>query len=110
MVYGDFKYLLRRTASDKVLHDKAFNTFKNPKYDGYQRDLASNIYKFFDKKTISGGAVKIKIVQIEELAKEPHKPIIRKFEKQKVHSSFIDIIWCADLADLQLLSKFNKGF
>ena len=49
MAYGDFKYLKRRTASDKVLRDKAFNVAKNPKYDGYQRGLASMIYKFLTK-------------------------------------------------------------
>ena len=42
-VYGDFKDLIRRTASDKILHDKAFNIVKNPKYDGYQRGLASMV-------------------------------------------------------------------
>ena len=47
MAYGDFKYLLRRTASAKVLCDKTFNIPKNPKYDGYQRGLASIVYKFF---------------------------------------------------------------
>ena len=53
MAYGDFKDLARRTASDKVLRDKAFNIAKNPKYDGYQRGLASMVYKFFDKKSAS---------------------------------------------------------
>ena len=43
MAYGDFKDLARRTASDKVLRDKAFNIAKNPKYDGYQRRLASMV-------------------------------------------------------------------
>ena len=51
MAYGHFKDLARRTASDKILRDKAFNIAKNPKYDGYQRGLASMVYKFFDKKT-----------------------------------------------------------
>ena len=51
IVYGDFKDLKRRTFSDKVLRDKAFNIAKNPKYDGYQRGLASMVYKFFDKKS-----------------------------------------------------------
>ena len=51
MAYADFKNLARRIASDKVLRDKAFNIAKNPKYDGYQRGLASMVYKFFDKKT-----------------------------------------------------------
>ena len=110
MVYGDFKDLTRRTASDKVLlRDKAFNIGKNPKYDGYQGGLASMVYKFFDKKA-SGSAVNKEIIQNEELAEQLQKPIIRKIEKRKVHSSFIDNIWGADLADLQLISKFNKGF
>ena len=52
MAYGDFKDLARRRASDKVLRDKAFNIAKNPKYDGYQRGLASMVYKFFDKKSL----------------------------------------------------------
>ena len=47
MAYGDFKDLKRRTFSDKVLRDKAFNIAKNPKYDGYQRWLASMVYKCF---------------------------------------------------------------
>ena len=55
MAYGDFKDLARRTTSDKVLRDKAFNIAKNPKYDGYQRGLASMVYKFFDKKSKGGG-------------------------------------------------------
>ena len=51
MAYRDFKDLARRTASDKILKDKAFNIAKHSKYDGYQRGLASMIYKFFDKKS-----------------------------------------------------------
>ena len=49
MAYGDFEDLNRRIAADKVLRDKAFNITKNPKYDGYQRGLASMFYKCFDK-------------------------------------------------------------
>ena len=50
MAYADFKDLTRNTASNKILHDKAFNIAKNPKYDGYQRGLTSMVYKYFDKK------------------------------------------------------------
>ena len=85
MAYGDIKDLKKRTAADKVLRDKAFNIAKNPKYDGYQRGLASMAYKFFHKKTKGSGvtlanksAVKF-IPQNEQLAEELHKPIIRKF-------------------------------
>ena len=55
MVYGDFKDLTKRTATDKNLRDKAFNIAKSPKYDGYQRGLASMVYKFFIKKTKGSG-------------------------------------------------------
>ena len=66
MVYGDFKYIARRTASDKVLRNKAFNIAKDPKCDEYQRGVASMVYKFFDKKSallpdksVSGSGVNI---------------------------------------------------
>ena len=55
MAYGKAKDLVRRTQSDKVLRDKAFNIASDPKYDGYQRGLASMLYKFFDKKSSGGG-------------------------------------------------------
>ena len=55
MAYGDFEDFAKRTASDKVLKDKAFNIAKNLKYGGYQRGLASMVYKFFDKKSKGGG-------------------------------------------------------
>ena len=60
MAYGDFKYLARKRASDKFLRDKAFNIAKNPKYYGYQRGLASMVYKFFDKNS-KGGVVNITV-------------------------------------------------
>ena len=91
MAYGDFKDLPRRTASDKVLHDKEFNIAINPTYDEYQHELSSTVYKFFHKK--SGGAIKNKIMKNKESAEELCKPIIRKFKKRKVHSSFINNIW-----------------
>ena len=86
MAYGDFKDLKRRTASNKILADKAFNIAKNPKYDGYQRGLASMVYKFFDEKqasltdkSASDSGVNLPLDFNEQLAKELHKPIIRKF-------------------------------
>ena len=105
---GDFKDLAKRTAVDKVLRDEAFNIAKDSKYDGYQRGLASMVYKFFDKKT-AGRGIKF-MLQNEQLAEELHKPIIRKFKKRKVYLTFEDNIWGADLADMQVISKFNKGF
>ena len=55
MAYEDFKDSAKRTAADKVLRDKAFSIGKDTKYDGYQRGLASMVYKFFDKKTTGSG-------------------------------------------------------
>ena len=108
MAYGDFKDLTKRTIADKFLRDKAFKIASDQKYDGYQRGLASMVYMFFDKKS-SGGIIADNKENIQ-LADEPHQPIIRKFKKRKVYSSFKDNIWGADLDDMQLLSKFNKGF
>ena len=62
------------------------------------------VYKFFDKKSIGSGIASSSI-----LADERHKPIIRKFNKRKVYSQFKDNIWGVDLADMQSLSKKNKG-
>ena len=56
MAYGKSKDLIGRTQSDKVLIDKTFKIASDPKYDGYQRGLASMVYTFFDKKC-SGSAV-----------------------------------------------------
>ena len=89
MAYGDFKDLNRKTFADKLLRDKASNIVKDPKYDGYQRGLASTVYKFFDKKT---SGIAIKNTPNKELAEELPKPVIRKFNKRKVHSPFIDNI------------------
>ena len=78
MAYGDFKDLKKRTFSDKVLRDKAFNIAKNLKYDGYQRGFASMIYKFFDKKS-KGSGVNIEVNHNEQLVEELQKPFIRNF-------------------------------
>ena len=93
MAYGEFKDLARRTVSDKVLRDKAFNIVKCPKYDGYQRGLASMVCKFFYKNSKGGGVNthandKIKQNQrplnsaTHQLAEELHKPIIRNLKKE----------------------------
>ena len=84
------------------MRDKALNITKNPNYDGYQRGIACVVYKFFDRK-VSGSGVKNDNISNKELAEELHKPIIKKFKKRKVESSFIDNIWGADLADTQLI-------
>ena len=66
-------------------------------------------YKFFDKKS-EGSGVNTKLApQNQQLAEELHKPIIKKLKKRKIHAAFKDNIWGADLADMQLLSRYNKG-
>ena len=101
--YSDSKDLTKRTVADKILKNKAFDIAKDSKYDGYQRGLASMVYKFFDskvaspdKKSVGSGAkhVNTKVApQNEQLADELHKPIIRKFKNRKVYSAFKDNIW-----------------
>ena len=80
--YSDSKALAKRTISDKILKGKACEIAINPKYDGYQRTLASMVYRFFDKKTASGASVN------EELGQELHKPVIKKFKTRKVYARF----------------------
>ena len=110
--YADHKDLINRTEADKVLRDRAYDIASNPKYDGYQRSLASMVYKFFDKKSTGSGFKKLKNTTKPSssiLADERHKPIIKKFDKRKVYSQFKDNIWGVDLADVQSLSRKNKG-
>ena len=106
--YADHKDLINRTRSDKVLRDKAYDIASNPEYDGYQRGLASMVYKFFDSKSVGSGINKEKSRPLI-LADELNKPVIRKFKKRKVYSQFKDNIWGVDLADMQSLSRTNKG-
>ena len=88
--YADHKDLINKTKSDKVLRDKAYNIASNPEYDGYQRGLASMVYKFFDKKStaepssverVGSGFVKD---SSSILADELDKPVIKKINKRKV--------------------------
>ena len=132
--YAKYKDVEKRLKSDQKLRNSAYDIASNPKYDGYQRALASMVYKFFDskvapldKKTMSGkGNVKhtakhtAKPSSLERsslertkevnkiLAEELHKPVIKKFNKRKAYSQFRDNIWGVDLADMQSLSKKNK--
>ena len=111
--YADHKDFLNRTEADKILRDKAYDIASNPKCDCYQRGLASMVYKFFDKKSTAepsslehtGSGIASSSILTDEL----HKPIIRKFHKRKVYSQFKDNIWGVDLADMQSLSRKNKG-
>ena len=106
MAYGKYRDLTKRTQPDKVLRDNAFEIVSNPKYDGYQRVLGSMVFKYFNKKAAGSG---IKSMSNQQLANELHKPIIRKFKRRRPYFPFRDKIWGIDLADMQLISKSNKG-
>ena len=80
MAKGDIKDLGRRTASDKILTDKTFNIAKNPKYDGYQRGLASMVYNFFDKKSTGSGVNTHENNERPlDLAEDLRETIVRKY-------------------------------
>ena len=107
MAYNKYKDLEKRTQSDRVLKNKAFKIASDPRYNGCERGLASMLYKFFDIKS-KGAGISIELHSNEQLANELHKPIIKKFKKRKVYSSYKDSICGVDLADIQLISKYNK--
>ena len=104
--YNKYKNSLNRKQSDIFLKNKALKIATDSKVNGYQKALASMVYKFFNKITKGLG---VNFVKNSQLAEELHKPIIKNFEIRKVYSSFKDNIWGVDLADMQLISKFNKG-
>ena len=95
MGYGKLKELTKKTQSDKVLRNKAFKIASDPKYDGYQRGLASMVYTFFDKTSVSLNKSSGSGVVNEpnyKLASELHKQINRNSKKRKVYSPFRDNI------------------
>ena len=100
--YAKYKVRLNRKQYGAVLKSKALKIAMDLKVNGYQRGLASMIYKFFNERTKGMG------FENEILANEVHKPIIKNSKIRKVYSSFKDNIWGVDLADT-LISKFNKG-
>ena len=119
--YTKYKDVENRLISDQKLRNSAYDIASNSKYDGYQRGLASMVYRFFDskvapldKKTMSGkGSAKHSSLERtgnnKNLAEELHKHVIKIFNKRKVYSQFRDNVWEVDLADMQSLSKKNKG-
>ena len=115
--YADHKDLINRSEADKVLKDKAYDIASNPEYDGYQRGVVSMVYKFFDKKSTAGpsslermgSGIATAKPNSSILADELHKPVTNKFNKRKVYSQFKHNIWGVDLADMQSLSRKNKG-
>ena len=97
MAYGNFKDLTKRTTSDKILQNKAFDFAKDPKYDGYQRGFSSMAYKFFDKKKLLAVVLKIRIFLIMNWRKNYIKQLLENLRKKKYKKAqsfllcFIDI-------------------
>ena len=123
--YAKYKGVKNRLISDQKLRNSVYVIASNPKYDGYQRGLASMVYKFFDsnvapldknnmsgkdnaKHTANPSSLE-RVGNNKILAEELHKPVIKKFNKRKLYSQFKDNIWGVDLADMQSLRKKNKG-
>ena len=106
--YADHKDLINRTEADKVLRDKAYDIASNPKYDGYQRGLASMVYKFFDKKSMGSGVKKLKDSSLI-LADELHKPVNKIWVDQG--SEFYNHVFKRRLSrnNIIMYSTYNEG-
>ena len=106
-----YKDSLSRKKSDIVSKNKALKIATDPRVNGYQRSLAAMVYKFFNERTKGSGIENKGNLQVNSpLAEEElQKSIIKNFKRRKVYSSFKDNIWGVDLADMTLISKFNKG-
>ena len=108
--YGKYKDRANTRQSDIALKNKALKTTTAPRVNGYQRGLASMVYKFFNKRTKRSGINnRGNLLVNSKLAEELYKPVIKKFKRRKVYSNFKNNIWGVDLADMQLISKHNKG-
>ena len=85
------------------MKDRAYEIARNCGYDRYQRELASMVYKVFDKQTWSA------VRADEQLAEELHEPVTKKFRRRKVYARFKDNIWPADVAEMEPLCFKNKN-
>ena len=86
VAYSESKDLAKRTISDKILRDRAYEITRKRNYDWYQRALANMVYEFLDKKTEPGKSLN------EQLAEELHKTVTKKFKRRKIYASFKDNI------------------
>lgn len=109
MKYRDFKDLPKRATSDKLLQDKALEIGSNPKNE-INVDWHQWSTTFFDKKAgDTSTQIGTGVPENQELAKGLHRFITIKCERAKVHWLYWDNIWAADLANIQLIDKYNKG-
>ena len=85
---------MNRKRSDIVLKNKALKIATDPMVNGYQKGLATMVYKSFNERTKGSGIeIKRNLQANSQLAEEFHKPIIKNFKRRKVYSSFKDNIW-----------------
>ena len=100
--YAKYKDRFNRKQSDIVLKNKALKIATGPRVNGYQRGLASMVYKFFNERTKGSGINNQENLLVNsQLAEELHKSFIETFKRRKVYSSFKDNIWDVVLADIQ---------
>ena len=103
-------YQKEKTVSGKVLRDEGFKIASVPKYDGYQRGLASVVYKYFDKKARDNvSCTGTGISENQELGNELKRYVSRNLKKRKIYFSSRDNIRGTDLVYMQLLSKYKMG-
>ena len=108
--YAKYKDRANRRQYDIALKNKALKIATDPRVNGYQRGLASTVYKFFNERTKESGIKNEgNLLVHSQLAGELHKPIIKNFKRRNACSSLKDNIWGVDLADMPLISKYNKG-
>ena len=98
--HSDSKNVAKRTIAVKILKDRASEIYRNPKYHGYQRVLASMVHMFFDKKNRIRSECKWK-------TSSRIKPVIKNFKSRRAYAKFKDNIWAADLAEKGSLSSKN---
>ena len=107
--YAKYNDRLNRKHSEIVLKNKDLKIATDRGVNGYQRGLASIVFNFLNERSKGSGINNQgNLLVISQLAEELHKPIIKNFKRRKVYSSFKDNIWGVDLADMQLISKYNK--
>ena len=109
--YSESKDLAKRTIAGTISKNRSYEIARNHGHDVYQMVLAKLVYKFFDKKTRSGGIATSKagVSVNQQIAEDLHKPEAKKIKKRKVYARFKDNIWAADLAEMESLSSKNKN-
>ena len=109
--YCNSANLAKRTFSDNILKDRAYEFAITPEHAGYQSGLATMVYKVFDKKIgyRARATSKMGANANEMLAQELHKPVIKNLKTKKVYSNFKDNVWAADIAEKGSLSSKNRG-